>query len=117
MLKSGVSNIGALANIEHVEVDQSFGKFADTFIRYFAGDDWEAGEIEESAGDMNHGSVRHSVTEGKVQGLKANTSLRQVSHSDVADVVARSEIECSQGANLGQGLHAWVGNVCAEAEI
>ena len=66
---------------------------------------------------MNHGPVRHSVTEGKVQGLEANTSLCQVAHSYVSDIVTGAEVEGAQGADLGQGLHARVGDVCAETEI
>ena len=66
---------------------------------------------------MDHGPVCHTVTEGEVECLEANTALGQVAHTDVRHVVARPQVEAPQATHLGQRLHPGVGDVGAEAEV
>jgi len=102
MIQTCVGNIGTLANVENVQINKSFADFGHAFVRDLARDQREVAEVEEATGDVNHGSVSNTITEGEVQRLEADTAFSQVSNSDITDVITGAEIQTLQGTDLGQ---------------
>ena len=102
MIQTCIGYIGTLTNVQNVKINKSFADFGHTFVGDFAGDQREATEVEEATSDVDHGAVSDTITEGEIQRLETDTTFRQVSDSNVTDVVTGAEIQTLQGTDLGQ---------------
>ena len=82
-----IRDIGALPDIENMQIYQSFADLGDSLIRDLAGGERQGPEVKQTTCNVDHGSVGDSLAERDVKTLESHAALRQVAHSNITDVV------------------------------
>jgi len=126
LVHTRVRDLRALANIEHFEKGQGRRYFRETGVAHGTVGHGQHPEAGQTRGHVFHAGVAHVVAEGDVQGGELGPSgvllgefggPGEVAEADVADVVARAEIDLSQLGRLGQTLEARVGDADTKTEV
>ena len=91
-----VRNSGALPDIENMQIHQGFADLRDPLVRDLTSGQGQGSQVEQAAGDVDHGPVGDSLAEGDVQALQTHAALRQVAHPDITDVITRSQVQTFQ---------------------
>lgn len=96
---------------------QRLRDLAYTLVADLASGEGEGLQVEETLGDVDESLVADFVAKRDVQGGYPATTLSQVSHTYVRDVVAGSEVELAQAGHPGEVFNPGIGDAHAEREI